>query len=212
MTSHLLSSSTTQAVLVDTTGTFDVLRLYNTILFQLRRHSAQNGTGTEQLESAAAEVLDRVKIMRVFDFVGMVEAVAEVRGKLESQKREQELREKRPELEPATVDVKSQEPQRRESDRKLHRIRSIIPDSEDEEDDDDVMLYDEAPGDEMALDQPPERADTANGMETGLEHAAEDGKVGMIVIDNIAHVVGPMMKTNYVQGALQTSQTCNLES
>ena len=76
--------------MVDTTGNFDVLQLYAFILKRLQgdvglRGRFQQGVGMEGVgvEDVAAKVLDRVNIMRVFDLVGVIEAVGEIRDELE---------------------------------------------------------------------------------------------------------------------------------
>lgn len=48
------------------------------------RPEEQNGPGREDLEERAKGLLDRVLVMRVFDFVGVVEAVGEIGAGLES--------------------------------------------------------------------------------------------------------------------------------
>lgn len=201
LVTHLLSSTTSQAVLIDATGTFDVLRLYNTVMSRLRRlPDGSNTTKEEDKEAAAAEILDRVKIMRVFDVLGMVEAISEIRENLESQQRGLE-REEETHTKPAAARVEpQQQPQRQESNRKLQRIRSTIPDSDDEEDEDDVMLFDDIPElleEEVRKEVPIVDAQRAEDITRSPE---DNGRVGMIIVDNITHVVSPMMKTNYVQG------------
>lgn len=134
--------------------------------------------------------------MRVFDFLGMIEAISEVRERLEIQRHERERKENNL-LHPTSVEpiVLAQE---RESGRKLKRIRSTIPDSDDEmeDEDDDIMLVDE----EARLS---ESAKQQESDVQEMEGEAEDGRVGMIVVDNITHAVSPMMKTNYAQGTLR---------
>ncbi|OJD32063.1 dna repair protein rad51 [Diplodia corticola] len=197
LTTHLLSQPANQAVVIDTTGTFDVLRLYNSILSRIR---ADPSPAAEDQEAVAEETLGKVKIMRVFDFLGMIEAVSEVRETLENQRHHQESRQENPLQEPARP--KEQVPAKDQETRKPQRIRSTIPDSEDEsEDDDDAMLLDqdEEPTEDERTEEMPEDGN-------GRKEEAEDGRVGMIVVDNITHAVSPMMKTNYAQAsALLTS-------
>lgn len=84
---------------MDTTGSLDLLRLRNVIAAQMRkRHreadflqygymyrrkdtsiSAVDDIFNNQIDS----VLDRIKLMRVFDFTGLVEAVSEIGAKWE---------------------------------------------------------------------------------------------------------------------------------
>ena len=71
--SHLLAHEDSLAVLVDTTGGFSPVRCCQAVRRRLGRGE----------ETALAAVLERVKVMRVFDFEGMVEAIGEVQGLLE---------------------------------------------------------------------------------------------------------------------------------
>lgn len=48
------------------------------------RPEEQDGSAKEELEERAKGLLDRVMVMRVFDFVGVVEAVGEIGAGLES--------------------------------------------------------------------------------------------------------------------------------
>jgi hypothetical protein len=74
----LLQHPGSSAAVVDATGGFDVVGVYLGVLAGLKRTAGQAG-----VEEMAQEILGRVEIMRVFDFVGMREAVGEVRGGLE---------------------------------------------------------------------------------------------------------------------------------
>jgi hypothetical protein len=60
-------------VVIDTTGTFDVFRLHQIAMSKLPSRLSDNEKSAE-----AEQLLHRLKIMRVFDFDGMLEAVAEV--------------------------------------------------------------------------------------------------------------------------------------
>lgn len=184
--------------MIDTTGTFDVLRLYSTILSRLRhdpRHGRVKDSADAQ-EAAAEQILGRVKIMRVFDFLGMIEAISEVRERLEIQHHEHE-RNENDLLHPTNVEPLVLAPER-ESGRKLKHIRSTIPDSDDEMEDeyDDIISVDEEA-------QPSESAKQQENDIQEMEGEAQDGRVGMIVVDNITHAVSPMMKTNYARGTLR---------
>jgi hypothetical protein len=140
--------------------------LHQTILWRLEIRKSINQTSTEDVESTAENALERVKIMRVFDFVGMSEAVNEVRADLEASKSHEDTL-----VEPQPVEP----------------IRQEIPDSEDEDDD---MLLDweptQQPKEGDAILKPPSNE--------------SDDKMGLLLIDNIYHVVNPLLKGNYVQG------------
>ncbi|KAI4724198.1 hypothetical protein E4T49_08068 [Aureobasidium sp. EXF-10728] len=71
---HLLHSTTHSATLIDASGTFDVLSLYKSLLNRLSKHNSNH----EDNIKTATSILDRVNIMRVFDFEGMVEGLNEL--------------------------------------------------------------------------------------------------------------------------------------
>ena len=128
--SHMLASEYGEAAVVDTTGSFSPLRLRDVLVFrleaQLQRDSlrqtgymyesmhSNNNDQRSQIIAQATAMLDRVKVMRVFDFAGLVEAIGEIQ-----QMRENHLR-----------DLQNQ----REA--KACTRKEVI-DSEDELDDDD---------------------------------------------------------------------------
>lgn len=72
--SHLLGSKMASATVIDTGQAVDVRRLYQTIL------SASPDSGDK---TAAKSMLDKVKIMKLFDFEGLTEAMGELRDALE---------------------------------------------------------------------------------------------------------------------------------
>ncbi|KAK8221363.1 hypothetical protein IWZ01DRAFT_38447 [Phyllosticta capitalensis] len=213
LSSHLLSSPTAHATLIDTAGTFEVGRLYATILSHLRRQRAKavllhqqslvSDTAVPQPlpveevtsgdeEAAAVKVLDRVKYTRVFDFVGLVDAVTEVREGLEARMRSEDGEVSTEQIKKVPVRAKEFEHKRG-----LKRTRSEIThvDDTDEEvdgeEDEDVMSVDAV------------REQTQSGAEASTEEAQETTSEiqgdGMIVVDCISQLVGPMMKTNIVQ-------------
>ena len=84
-----------EVAVIDTTGSFSPLRLRDVLAFRLearsqRENYQQDGYTYEQNQvrnsqnkdlqvEQATSMLDRVKVMRVFDFAGFVEAIGEVR-------------------------------------------------------------------------------------------------------------------------------------
>ncbi|KAH0018747.1 hypothetical protein KCU78_g7043, partial [Aureobasidium melanogenum] len=76
---HLLASPTHTATLIDASGNFDVLNLYKNLLTRL----AKTNTNHEENIKQATSILDRVKIMRVFDLEGVVEGLNELVDELE---------------------------------------------------------------------------------------------------------------------------------
>ena len=178
LVAHLLSSPAAQAAVIDTTGGFDVLRLYQVIISRLQSRKAAEraqhfanpnpqifgpSAPKEDTEQLAEGALDRVKVMRVFDFVGVSEAINELRDDFSVA---------------ASNDNVSPE-------RELEvQQRNHVADSEGE-DGDDEMLFDQ------------EKPDNGVGMELTSRKA---GEIGLIIIDNITHTLNPILKSNYVQG------------
>ncbi|MCJ1377927.1 hypothetical protein MMC17_001023 [Xylographa soralifera] len=93
--SHLIAHPAGEAAIIDTTGSFSPLRLRDIIVCRLHQTGLvryqQSGyvyekvsvevkvESLESLRARAAEMLDRVKVMRVFDFAGVIEAIGEAR-------------------------------------------------------------------------------------------------------------------------------------
>ena len=166
---HLLLSSRCEATIVDTTNSFDVRRLHKRLVCGLQERT--NG-GDEK--GQAVQVLDRVRIMKAFDFVGMTECVAELRGSLESC--EQETSQREPEF-------SSKEPG-------APGPRGTVSDSEDEAD----MLDDIAP-------TPPNTPPPPSPKPTEPEDIPPEAHPQhLLVIDNITYVASPIIKTSHVQG------------
>jgi hypothetical protein len=184
MISYLLSSHTAEVAYIDTTGNFDVLRFHETILHRLRQkqsleslqrqYEERVGSPPASAEMESEWLLRRVKIMRVFDFVGLTEAITELREGLERSGRPGRHR---------------GPPLWRES------RRTEIPDSE-EEDEEEINVE----ADEMALE--PFNSETQMDQYRGPpEHIkSRIRKVGMIIIDNLAHVISPLFNNNHVLG------------
>ena len=92
--SHLVAHPVGEVVIIDTTGSFSPLRLRDVIIYRSHQTGVikyqQSGymyeklsvdVNVESLETLrvkAVDMLDRVKVMRVFDFAGVMEAIGEV--------------------------------------------------------------------------------------------------------------------------------------
>lgn len=129
LASHLLASEEATATVIDCTLAFDVRKLHKVIQASL--------PVAEDPAQQAIKVLDRLKIMKIFDYTGLTEAIVEVRESLEHKP----------------------EP------------RGTISDSEDEED----LVVSKA-----KVVAVPSRE--------------------LLIINNLTHVLSPMIKTSYVQG------------
>lgn len=79
---HLLTSKRAEATVVDTTNSFDVRRLHRRLVTGLMREGGRDGNHGD-VRDDAVRVLERARIMKAFDFVGLTECVAELREGLE---------------------------------------------------------------------------------------------------------------------------------
>lgn len=200
----LLKYEYSTAAVIDTTGNFDIPRLYTLILAHLQRNpdilsslQPSNATSSPEVkgEDVAANVLDRVKIMRVFDFVGVSEAIGEIRDGLEGRKAvDTEKAKEVVEEEPSAVEA----PPR----------RTFVADSEDE-DDDEMLFASEAPVLKHAptiqkprpeLPHKPEHNQEEQGSTSGKEDSM---KIKFILIDNLAQILNPLLKKDSIQGSSQ---------
>ncbi|KAF2628114.1 hypothetical protein BU25DRAFT_490755 [Macroventuria anomochaeta] len=190
---------------VDTTGNFDVVGLYTRILSRLEKESDVDGaTGDEsekqEREGLAARVLDRVVIMRVFDFVGAREAVGELRDGLEGRAiksenhgaQEGRLNAEEVNIPAEMITKENQSPPPKKTE---------IADSEDEASDisasDDEMLFDTA--------APPATAPTpallplAQPEQRDPPKAQPQPKLKLILIDNLSHILTPLLKRDAIR-------------
>jgi hypothetical protein len=78
LVSYLLSNEHSEVAVLDSTGAFDVLRLHSAIMSRLKSNTVLDDASEE-----AELLLKRVKIIRVFDFIGIIETVSEVSETLE---------------------------------------------------------------------------------------------------------------------------------
>ncbi|KAH7082195.1 hypothetical protein FB567DRAFT_447358 [Paraphoma chrysanthemicola] len=204
------------AAVVDTTGNFDVLKLYTLIVSRLQRDaevlkSVRVATGCgeeEKVEEVAAKVLDHVKIMRVFDFVGVREAIGEIRDDLEGRKpargKEEEAQQEPVAIPQPPEPVVDPEPQPVPK-------RTVVQDSEDEdEDDDEEMLFNTStppapeplpPAQNTAPTPSPPHQPQPNPPDSSTPN-----KPSFILIDNLTQVLTPLLKKDSIQAhALATT-------
>ncbi|KAF2656236.1 hypothetical protein K491DRAFT_715616 [Lophiostoma macrostomum CBS 122681] len=235
LASTLLSVPKCTAAVIDTTGNVDVLRIYTILVSRLKRDSElfrrQQGiySGSEKEEGKerrlseeelAATFLDRVKIMRVFDLVGVMEAVGEVRDGLEGRGKVEATREedkKMGEGEKKKEDDADKDEKQEGASKKEKARKTVIADSEDEDDDEDEMLFevtDEAqqerphqvPEPESQIDRPqPVSKPHAVKDDRRNDDASTNAKVSFILLDNLAHVLSPILKKDFVKGNVLAS-------
>ncbi len=225
-----------QVAIIDTTGAFSPLLLRDVILARLQGGLHKGGDGDEdipneeacgwsrdQMLKRALRLLDRVKIMRAFDFDGVVEAVEEVRVDIERDKENEVVGEAasgrkevvevqksplvRLEEVELRVDVAEEVTKRKEE------MTMEVADSEDEDDELEMQLdmeqnsaqRDEGVNPALERDvyrEVPKPIEVRDQDSLGGEQARgrEKKGVGMIVVDTITNVVSNMMSTGQVRG------------
>ncbi|KAI9703665.1 MAG: hypothetical protein M1836_007435 [Candelina mexicana] len=189
--SHLLQQETSQAAIIDTTRHFDLHLLLHVVASRLnnsgnaaKQYSGEHG-GYEAALGRAERLLDRVLFMDVFDFVGLVDAVNEIRGKLEGQGGKGEVEEG------GMKKVDEKEDEDKGEEEKQASVGGEIADSEDEE------------GDQDDLVEPIARPATAEMVEEPAKESKNTTKVediGLIIIDNITNIFSPIMARNQTEG------------
>jgi hypothetical protein len=164
---HLLLSDNCEATIVDTTNSFDVRRLHRRLVGGLDERQSEG-----DVKALAVQVLERVRIMKAFDFVGLTECVAEVGERFEMGQRTG-----------LSQGVGSEPVQK-----KVPVPRGTVGDSEDE----DEMLDDIEPT-SPGKPSPPKTNDNE-------ESTPDNHPQHLIIIDNITSVASPLIKNSHMQG------------
>lgn len=177
----------------------------------------------EGKEKLAAKFLDRVKIMRVFDLVGVVEAVGEIRDGLEG-KSKAETKGKVMEEQKFENAVEVQEDNQKEKEKMK---KTVIADSEGEEDEDEEMLFEFAESTHVDTEPQPEpepeptgnrhrpvdskpvaKFESATKPETQTkphESGAAEPRVSFILLSTLSHILSPLLKKDFVHGNILAS-------
>lgn len=175
LTSHLLSSNTANATIIDCTLTFDVRKLHQILQASLPS-SSSTSTSTSQKNAekdgpAALEILNRLKIMKIFDYIGLMEAVAEVQDFLE--------REPPPPPPPPLP-------------------KGTISDSEDEHEED---LLDDNDEGHSTLPPAAAAATTSKSPLPTLPPESNDPlHPHLLIISSLSRILSPLLKSNYTHG------------
>ncbi|KAI9812153.1 MAG: hypothetical protein M1827_004819 [Pycnora praestabilis] len=173
LTTHLLAHPESQVAVIDTTGSFSPFRMYDVVLARLLKEQevkerALGGTKVvggqegEDLRRKAEEMLDRVQVMRVFDFYGVIDAVGEIRERMEDFELTKERK---------VVEIGWEVEQKGERE---------IADSEDEIESEDVEMEEQGSRQKITF-----------GTTEGPQAKATNRDVGIIVIDTITNVRPP---------------------
>jgi len=219
----LLQAPSSTSAIIDTTGNLDIFRLYTLTLSHLQRDASLLRSSTLHsppvIEDVATEVLDRVKIMRAFDLVGVMEAIDEIGEEFEGRGTSEKGREDT--AEQSETDLKARAAELMPSK------RTFIPDSEAEDEDDEMLLDNEVaygislggsnatPPEQKvqarvaaerdshepphaAPDEPQPKASEKTSRD---EHTVmQKSTITFILIDNLPQVVTHLQKKGYIQG------------
>ncbi|KAF2721179.1 hypothetical protein K431DRAFT_346485 [Polychaeton citri CBS 116435] len=170
---HITSSPAATATIIDTAFSLDVRALYEKIVEVLR--SAD--TLSVEVETKAMEVLDRVRITKVFDFIGLTEAFGELRSELEAS-----------ESLPGDLAAAQTPP------------RGTIADSQDDEE----LLETDSQGDVLVASPTTSHPQLVTTPQKSA-HARSYGP-HLLLVDDIATPAVPLVKANAFEGqALVTS-------
>lgn len=211
----LLKYPDEMAAVVDSTGNFDVLGVYTTLSERLKRNNGffqkLKAKEEDSVEEVAATALDRVRIMRVFDFVGVREAIGEIRDGLERTK-DIDRKTKGTINEPRQTTLKPNTPKRPTPEPltpEPRPRRTAVADSEDE-DEDEEMLFDIVPPSKepapavQQVEHEPQQHPTNTIAEQEdqqkIEPVQPHNPIRFILIDNLAQVLTPLLKKDYIQG------------
>ncbi|KZF22179.1 hypothetical protein L228DRAFT_268664 [Xylona heveae TC161] len=189
LANHLLQNPLSDGVVIDTTGGFDVLFFAGLLRARLESESvlSEHQHQHQHVDAKINTVLDRVKVMGVFDFFGVIEAVDELSAVM------------RLDI-PTHPEVRGDAPAFKTEDAEDTVFREVgevagkaeIADSQDEDD--------EGEDEEMESEKEHHTPEFAEpGASTEQNATGHRNGIGMIIIDNIVHVVSPMMKNDHVQ-------------
>lgn len=134
----------------------------------------------------ATRLLDRVQVMRVFDFAGVVEAMGEV-GRICDIKNER--------LQQVETCGEADQAHEEKEEAEQNRARRVVEDSEDES--------------SNLSDSSSSKKSTCLGVLTG-NVKAQASRMSMIVIDSIAPVVTAILLKDQIQGLRQLTPIENI--
>lgn len=181
-----------RAAIIDTTGSFPLSLLASIIRTRLIYYSTRKNSTTSRnnigIEELVRNSLERVSYLRALDFVGVVEAVAEVKKGCEDvEKRNEETRANRARERALKVAERAKETRNREVRKgdggKIQKLE--IGDSDD--DDDDSDSYSDNLETKTALNDTDGVYDS-----TDIELEEEEGTVEMLVLDNFSNMAGAL--------------------
>ncbi|EOA90108.1 uncharacterized protein SETTUDRAFT_25394 [Exserohilum turcica Et28A] len=202
LVTSLLLYPCSSAAVIDSTGHFNVVRLLEMAREQLVLGcggGGGGGIGGAVDEGEVQRLLERVKIMRVFDFEGVREALGEIERGLGAGCVQQEG------LQGALFeDEEGEEVLVGNKEKK----RTFVPDSEDE--DEDEMLFETGVGavEEAGVQQDVEKAE-GNAEADEPKHmgngSSTQNRIKFILVDNLTHVLEPMLRKDRIKATAQAS-------
>lgn len=178
-----------------------ISRIANAGIIPENQDDEPNVVSIEDIEVKATEVLEKVRILRVFDFVGIVDGVREIKEELEQFNRSADMQEgKDSYLDAEGLQEYQEENQSISAVATTKRVE--IPDSDEE--DVEALLQSPLPtqplpnteDDPLVLSQALEEQNLADVRQA----VPQEPRPGIVVVDNMTNVLSSSMKNNYVQG------------
>jgi len=191
-----------RAAIIDTTGSFPLPLLASIIRTRLLSYPTRKNSATPinniEIEKLVQDSLERVSYLRALDFVGVIEAVAEVRKGCEDVERRTEERKRRNEEKrvnrakeralKVAERTKAKETRNREvrkgEGEKIQKLE--IGDSDDDDDSDSYS-------DELETET---TFNDTGGVDNGTDEMElekeEEGTVEMLVLDNFSNMAGAL--------------------
>lgn len=189
LAAHLLRAPDSTAMVIEWTlssaSSLDVRRLQR--ILQVSDSSRGDGEGGGGASERIMEVLGRLNISKVFDAVGLDEALVELGGTLDAAREQQEI-ERRQQQQSVrskgsnTVAAAAQEGNK----------TATIGDSEEDDDEEDL--------------EEEEKPEKDKAKEAPISTASKSPPATLLLINSISQILTPIIRNNYIQGqALLTS-------
>lgn len=190
LAAHLLRAPDSTAMVIEWTlssaSSLDVRRLQR--ILQVSESSRGDGGGGAS--ERIMEVLGRLNISKVFDAVGLDEALVELGGTLDAAREQQGMQRRQQQQQQQSVRLKGSNTVAAAAQE--GNKTAIIGDSEEDDDEDDLE-EEENPEKDKAKEAP-------------ISTASKSPPATLLLINSISQILTPIIRNNYIQGqALLTS-------
>lgn len=188
LAAHLLRAPDSTAMVIEWTlssaSSLDVRRLQRILQVSDSSRGEGDGGGTSE---RIMEVLGRLNISKVFDAVGLDEALVELGGTLDAAREQQELQRRQQQQSVRSKGSNTVAAAAQEGNK-----TATIGDSEEDDDEDDL--------------EEEEKPEKDKAKEAPISTASKSPPATLLLINSISQILTPIIRNNYIQGqALLTS-------